>query len=410
MNLSLYIAKRYLFSKKSHQVINIRSGVAVAGVALATMAMVCTLSVFNGFLGIVEKQFTAFDPQLKITAVQGKYFNASDERIEKVASLPQIGIVTHCIEDKAMVQYEGRQAMITLKGVEENFEQLTDIEKALIGNGTFLLKDSTASYSVSGAGLVSTLNCGIYHTQPLEIYAPRRGRKVNITNPASNFNKGFLHSSGVIFAVQQPKYDSNYLLTSIDFTRKIFERKTEEVSSIEISLQVNSNEAAVKKEIENILGNDFLVQDRYQQQEDIFKIMKIEKFISYIFLSFILLIACFNIIGSLSMLVIEKKRDVYTLRSMGADNSLITNIFIAEGAMISTFGALAGIATGVILSLLQEHFGILSMGGGGSFVVDSYPVAIETYDILIVFATVLIVGLTAVWLPTKYLTKRLLKD
>ena len=410
MNLSLYIAKRYLFSKKSHQVINIISGVAVAGVALATMAMVCTLSVFNGFQGIVEKQFTAFDPQLKIKAVEGKYFDASDGSFAAVAALPQVSVVTRSIEDKAMAQYEGRQAMITLKGVEDNFEQLTGIRKALIGNGSFILSDSTTSYAICGGGLVSTLNCGIYHTRPLEIYAPRRGKKVSLTNPASNFTKGHLHSSGVIFAVHQPKYDSNYLLTSIDFARDIFGRREGEVSSIEISLHAGCDEAATIKEIEALIGNGFVIKDRYRQQEDIFKIMKIEKFISYIFLSFILLIACFNIIGSLSMLVIEKKRDVSTLRSMGAGNSLITNIFVAEGAMISIFGAMTGIAAGVILSLLQEHFGLLSMGGEGNFVVDSYPVAIQWSDVLATFATVIVVGLIAVGLPTRYLTKRLLKE
>ena len=410
MNLPLYIAKRYLFSKKSHQVINIISGVAVAGVALATMAMVCTLSVFNGFQGIVEKQFTAFDPQLKITATKGKCFDASEPGLAAVASLPQVNIVTRCIEDKAMVQYDGRQAMVTLKGVEDNFEQLTDIDKALIGNGSFILGDSTASYAICGGGLVSALNCGIYHTRPLEIYAPRRGRKVSLTNPASNFAKGHLHSSGVIFAVQQPKYDNNYLLTSIDFAREIFGRGENEASSIEISLHAGCDEAATIKEIEALLGEDFVVKDRYRQQEDIFKIMKIEKFISYIFLSFILLIACFNIIGSLSMLVIEKKRDVSTLRSMGADNRLITNIFVAEGAMISIFGAAIGIAAGVLLCLLQEHFGLLTMGGEGNFVVDSYPVAIQWSDVLATFATVIVVGLVAVGLPTRLLTRRVLSE
>lgn len=410
MNLSLYIAKRYLFSKKSHQVINIISGVAVAGVALATMAMVCTLSVFNGFQGIVEKQFTAFDPQLKITATKGKCFDASEAGLAAVASLPQVSILTRCIEDKAMVQYDGRQAMITLKGVEDNFEHLTDIDKAIIGNGSFILKDSTASYAVPGAGLVSALNSGIYHTKPLEVYAPRRGKRVSLSNPASNFAKGHLHSSGVIFAVQQPKYDNNYLLTSIDFAREIFGRGENEASSIEISLHAGCDEAAAIKEIEALLGEDFVVKDRYRQQEDIFKIMKIEKFISYIFLSFILLIACFNIIGSLSMLVIEKKRDVSTLRSMGADNSLITNIFVAEGAMISIFGAAIGIAAGVLLCLLQEHFGLLTMGGGGNFVVDSYPVAIHWSDVLATFATVIVVGLVAVGLPTRLLTRRVLSE
>lgn len=409
MNLSLYIARRYLFSKKSHQVINIISGVAVAGVALATMAMVCTLSVFNGFTDIVARQFTAFDSELKITASNGKTFNRNNENIRKIESLPGIQTATAIIEDKAMIQYGGRQVMATIKGVEENFVQLTEIEHALHGNGSFVLQDSTFSYAVLGAELISNLNCGIYFTTPLEIYAPKRGSRVNITNPAANFKKDYLHSSGLVFVTNQSKYDANYILTSIDFTRKIFAREEGEVSSVELRFKADTDKKQLEKEIKHILGNDYTVENRYEQQKDIFKIMEIEKFISYIFLSFIMLVACFNIIGSLSMLIIDKKKDVETLRALGANDKLITRIFVTEGAMISFAGASLGVILGIIICLAQQHFGLLTFGDAASeFVVSSYPVRLITSDIITVLATVIIVGLFAVALPAKTLIKRIL--
>lgn len=409
MNLSLYIARRYLFSKKSHQVINIISGVAVAGVALATMAMVCTLSVFNGFTDIVARQFTAFDSELKITASNGKTFNRNNENIRKIESLPGIQTATAIIEDKAMIQYGGRQVMATIKGVEENFVQLTEIEHALHGNGSFVLQDSTFSYAVLGAELISNLNCGIYFTTPLEIYAPKRGSRVNITNPAANFKKDYLHSSGLVFVTNQSKYDANYILTSIDFTRKIFAREEGEVSSVELRFKADTDKKQLEKEIKYILGNDYTVENRYEQQKDIFKIMEIEKFISYIFLSFIMLVACFNIIGSLSMLIIDKKKDVETLRALGANDKLITRIFVTEGAMISFAGASLGVILGIIICLAQQHFGLLTFGDAASeFVVSSYPVRLITSDIITVLATVIIVGLFAVALPARTLIKRIL--
>lgn len=409
MNLSLYIARRYLFSKKSHQVINIISGVAVAGVALATMAMVCTLSVFNGFTDIVAGQFTAFDSELKITASNGKTFNRNNENIRKIESLPGIQTVTAIIEDKAMIQYGGRQVMATIKGVEENFVQLTEIEHALHGNGSFVLQDSTFSYAVLGAELISNLNCGIYFTTPLEIYAPKRGSRVNITNPAANFKKDYLHSSGLVFVTNQSKYDANYILTSIDFTRKIFAREEGEVSSVELRFKADTDKKQLEKEIKYILDNDYIVENRYEQQKDIFKIMEIEKFISYIFLSFIMLVACFNIIGSLSMLIIDKKKDVETLRALGANDKLITRIFVTEGAMISFAGASLGVILGIIICLAQQHFGLLTFGDAASeFVVSSYPVRLITSDIITVLATVIIVGLFAVALPARTLIKRIL--
>lgn len=409
MNLPLYIAKRYLLSKKSHQVINVISGVSIAGVALATLAMVCTLSVFNGFGKLVEIQSTAFNPDIRISATQGKVFTADTTMLERLREIPQVSVVTQCIEEKAMVQYGGRQVMVTLKGVEANYTQQTNIKDVLIGNGSTILADSIANYAIPGAGLVTTLNSGISFVRPYEIFTPRRGKKVSLTNPAANFNKDYLQASGYIFVVNQAEYDDNYILTSIDFTRKLFTRGASQVSSLELHLLPHSDLKATKNAITKILGEGYEVKDRREQQEDIFRIMEIEKFISYIFLTFILLVACFNIIGSLSMLILEKRKDVSTLRSLGANDRLIVNIFVSEGILISSIGAIIGILTGVAVCLAQEHWGLLALGSSGdNLIVDSYPVDVHFTDILLVFGTVVAVGLIAVAIPVKILTKKIL--
>ena len=411
MNVSLYIARRYLFSKKSHQAINIISGVAVAGVTLATIAMVCTLSVFNGFRMLVAEQFTAFDPEIKITIDKGKAFDTTGEAIMEIKKLPEIAVITESIEDKVMVQYGGRQVMATVKGVEDNFAELTNIADVLIGNGTFKLHDSTVDYATPGIELTGALNCGLYHATPLEIYAPNRGHKVSMANPASNFRKGYLYASGKTFIVNQPKYDSNYILTSIAFARDIFGRDSTEVNSLELKTKEGTDIGALKKRLKSILGTTYRVEDRYEQQSEIFKIMSIEKFISYLFLSFILLIACFNVIGSLSMLILDKKRDMNTLRGLGASDKLISNIFIIEGSMISIAGAFGGIVIGVALCLIQEHYGIITFGdASGGFIIDHYPVDIIASDVVTVFVTVIAVGLIAMGIPVKYLTGRLLGE
>ena len=410
MNLSLYIAKRYLFSRKSHRVINIISTVAIAGVALATAAMICTMSVFNGFQDVVARQFTAFDPDIKITAAKGKNILTDSEEIDKVKAKPEIECHSFCIEDKTMVEYNGRQAMVTIKGVDSSFTALTGFEKTLYGNGKLLFDDGENSYGVLGAGLLQKLGCGIYFTDPLKVYIPNRNGKANLTVPARNFKKGELHSSGLVFILNQPKYDAGYIVTSEDFARRLFRREANEATSMELKIKENCDIGDVQKDIEDILGEGYTVQDRYQQQNDIYRVMQIEKLISYIFLTFILLVACFNIIGSLAMLIIEKRDNMNTLRSLGAEESMIANIFVIEGCIISTIGAVAGIAIGIGLCWIQENFGLISMGTAESFVVESYPVKVILDDVLTVFATVVIVGLVAVWLPVKILTKKFVRQ
>jgi lipoprotein-releasing system permease protein len=409
VNFPFYIAKRYLFSKKSHNAINVISGVSVCGVALATLAMVCTLSVFNGFRDLVATMFTAFDPELKITSVNGKVFDSEDERIQSIRQWPEVEVFSCSLEDNAMVQYKGRQAMVVIKGVEDNFNQLTAIDCILYGRGELILHDEVVDYAIPGIELVSVLGTGIRFLNPLEVFAPKRGAKINVANPTTSFQTDYLHSSGLVFAVNQQKYDASYILTSLSFARNLFQYDTE-VSSVELKLLPDANFSQVKDKIEDLLGSGFKVQDRYEQQLDTYRIMEVEKLISYIFLTFILLIACFNVIGSLSMLIIDKRKDVETLRNLGADNKLVYRIFLFEGCLISFIGALVGVVLGLVLCLIQQEFGILSLGNGdmaGAFVVDAYPVSVQLGDVCLVLITVLLVSFLSVQYPVRYLFKKL---
>lgn len=408
MNFPFYIAKRYLLSKKKHNAINIISGISVCGVAFATLALVCTLSVFNGFQDMVASFFTAFDPELKITVREGKVFDGQDERIRAVSVLPEIDVFSESLEENAMVQYKDRQAMVVLKGVEDNFNRLTAIDSLLYGAGEFLLHDSIADYGIMGVELVATLGTGLQFVDPLQVYLPKRNVKVNMANPGASFNHDYLYSPGIVFSVNQQQYDAKYILTSLYFLRHLLDYTTE-VSAIELKLKPNVNLSSVQANIEKILGSDFVVQNRYQQQEDVFRIMEIEKLVSYLLMTFILMIACFNVIGSLSMLILDKKDDVVTLRSLGASDKMISRIFLFEGRLISLFGALSGIILGLILCFIQDKFGIIALGGGnGTFVVDAYPVSVHAWDIVLVLVTVLAVGFLSVWYPVRYLSKRLL--
>ena len=406
MNVEFYIAKRYLFSKKKHNAINIISAISVCGVALATLAMVCTLSVFNGFHEMVEGLFTAFDPQLKITTSQGKVFNPDDPRIQQVISMSEVELSMQTIEENAMAQYKDEQLMVVIKGVEDNFEQLTNFNDILYGSRRFLLHEEGVEYGILGMGVASTLGTGLQFVDALPIIAPKHNVKVNIANPSAAFAKDYLHSPGSVFLVNQEKYDTRYILTSLTFARKLF-GYSNEVSAMEVRLKAKANESRVQSKMNEILGSDYKVQNRYEQQADVFSIMEIEKLISYLFLTFILIIATFNVIGSLSMLIVDKREDAQTLRNLGASNRLIERIFMLEGWLIAAFGAIAGIVAGVVLCLIQHHFGIISLGN--NFIVEAYPVSVHITDILLIFITVLVVGFLSVIYPVKYMSKRLMQ-
>lgn len=408
MNFPFFIARRYLFSKKSTHAINIISGISVIGVAVATMALVVTLSVFNGFHDLVATFFTSFDPQLKVSPVEGKSVAADDPILTQIRQLPQVEVATECVEDQALAVYNGRQAMVTVKGVDDNFNQLTHINKILIGDGDFCLHAADIDYGILGIRLAELLSTGFSFDYPLQIYAPRREGQFDLTDPSDAFEMENLYSPGVLFNVKQAKYDKNYIITSIAFARRIFDQQGM-LSSLELRLKPGSNFEAVKSEIKKYCGDRFVVRDRFEQQDDTFKIMKIEKLIAYIFLTFILMVACFNIIGSLSMLIIDKKEDVVTLRNLGASDKQIVRVFLFEGRLISAIGAILGIVIGLLLCWAQQRFGLVGLGSSsGSFVINAYPVSVHPEDIILIFITVLVVGFLSVWYPVRYFAKRLL--
>lgn len=408
MNFPLFIARRYLFSKKSTHAINIISGISVVGVAVATMALVVTLSVFNGFHDLVASLLTAFDPQLKVVPVEGKTAPADDPVLAEIRRLPQVDVATECVEDQALAFYNGRQAMVKVKGVDDNFNELTHITDILYGDGSFSLHAANLQYGVAGIRLADNLGMSAAWPGFMKIYAPKREGQLDMMNPTEGFVEDSLISPGVVFSVRQARYDRDYVITSVAFARNLFGQQGM-ISQLELRLKPGSDLDAVKAEMQRIVGKKYCVLDRMEQQADTFRIMKIEKFIAYIFLTFILVVACFNIIGSLSMLIIDKKKDVVTLRNMGADGKQITRIFLFEGRMISAIGAVTGILLGLLLCWIQQTYGIVALGqSSGSFVVDAYPVSVHPEDIVIVFFTVLAVGFAAVWYPVRYFARRLL--
>lgn len=407
MRLSFYIARRYLFAPKKHRAVNVISALSACGVALATVALVCTLSVFNGFQEMVAGFFTAFDPELKITARRGTTFSPADSALQAVRRLPQVAVWSETLEEKALVRYRDRQQTATLKGVDEAWRGLAQVDSLLFGGGEFVLQDSVADYTVPGVELLSNLGCGIAFVDPLEVYAPRPGARINVANPYAALRRGRLHASGLIFIVNQQEYDAHYLLTSLDFARRLFGRPGQ-VSAIELRLTPDAGTGRTKELIRRMLGPDFRVEDRYEQQADVFRIMESEKLIAYLFLTLILGMACFNVVGSLSMLMLEKRDDVQTLHNLGADTRLVNRIFRYEGGLIVACGAVAGIGLGWLLCLAQQHYGLIRLGGTGEFVTDAFPVSVQGGDLVAVLATVLVVGGGTVWLAVRYLGRRLL--
>lgn len=409
MNFPFYIARRYLFSKKSTHVINIISGISVIGVAVATMALVVTLSVFNGFHDLVASLLTSFDPQIEVVPAKGKTAPADDPILTKIRNLPQVDVATESVEDQALAIYKGRQAMVKVKGVEDNFSELSHINDILYGDGEFSLHAANLQFGVVGIRLAEDMGMTADWDGQLKIYAPKREGQLDMMNPTEGFVEDSLISPGVVFSVKQARYDRDYVLTSIAFARNLFGQQGM-LSQLEIRLKPGSNLDVVKAEMQEIAGDKYRVLDRMEQQADTFKIMKIEKFIAYIFLTFILAVACFNIIGSLSMLIIDKKNDVITLRNMGASDKQIVRIFLFEGRMISAIGAVLGILIGLLLCWLQQVYGLVSLGSSsGSFIVDAYPVSVHPEDIVVVFITVLAVGFISVWYPVRYFAKRLIQ-
>ena len=409
MNFPFFVARRYLFSKKKTHAINVISLISVIGVAVATMALVIVLSVFNGFHDLVASFFTNFDPQLKVVPVEGKTVPADDPILTKISHFPEVDVATGTVEDMALAIYNGKQAMVTIKGVDDNFPQLTHITEILYGDGQFQLHTANLQYGTPGIRLAQTLGLGANWKGYLKIYAPQREGQLDMTDPQSGFVVDSLISPGVVFSVNQGKYDKSYIVTSLGFAQNLFNQQGM-LSALELRLKPGSNFESVKARMQQVAGKKYKVLDRFEQQSDTFKIMKVEKLMAYIFLTFILIVACFNIIGSLSMLIIDKKDDVVTLRNLGASDKQIRRIFLFEGRLISFFGAIFGILLGLLLCWLQQQYGFVKMGSSdGTFVVNAYPVSVHYSDVLLIFLTVIATGWLAVWYPVRTLSKRLVQ-
>lgn len=409
MNFPFFIARRYLFSRKKTHAINVISLISVIGVAVATAALVIVMSVFNGFQDLVAGFFTNFDPQLKVVPVMGKTVPADDPVLTKIRQLPEVEVATETLQDMGLAVYNGRQAMVNIKGVDDNFAELTRITEILYGDGQFELHTANLDYGTPGIRLAQTLGTGAKWNGYLKVYAPRREGQLDLSNPQDGFVVDSLISDGVVFCVNQSKYDKDYILTSIGFARRLFGQQGC-LSALELRLKPGSDFDAVKDKMQDIAGAKYKVEDRYEQQSDTFKIMQIEKLMAYLFLTFILVVACFNIIGSLSMLIIDKKNDVVTLRNLGATDKDITHVFLFEGRMITFIGAAVGILIGLLLCLLQQQFGLVRMGGDdGNYIVNAYPVSVHYVDVLLVFVTVIVTGWLAVYYPVRTLSRRLLR-
>lgn len=405
MNLSYYIAKRYLFSKKSHNAINVISAVSVCGIAVATMALVCALSVFNGFSSIADKSFSAFDPELQIMAKEGKVFDPSGTAFDKVRSLPSVEFISESLEENALLKFEDRQEPVLLKGVSPDFVKLADMNSLII-DGEFALREGDVDFCVIGAGLASQMGVRAHFISPLEIYIPKRNERVNTFNPASAFTSADAYAAGV-FALNQAKYDNSLLIVSIDLMRELL-RYDREVSSLDIKIKDGYSVDRAQKEIKLLIGNEYAVKNRFEQQADIFKVVNVEKWFTFFILIVILMVAAFNVVSSLSMLIIDKQQDIVSLKNMGANNKLITSIFFIEGYFISFFGSLFGLIVGLGLCLIQQNFGIWKLNAvSGTFVIDAYPVVVQPLDILTIFIAVNIIGFLTVLYPVNNLKHKL---
>lgn len=403
MNLPFYIAKRYLFSKKSHNAINIISIISACGVAVGTMALVCVLSVFNGFQGLIEGLFGKFDPQLQLTIIEGKSFDPTSSPIIKIYSMPEVAEISEVVQDNALIIFSEKQSPAIVKGVSDNYLDVNDIDDVML-DGDFNLYDGVFEYGVAGIGLAQTLGSGVRFIEPLQLFAPKRGVRVNLARPDNAFTSEYVFLSG-IFMVQQAKYDTNLLLVSLPLARKLFGYE-KEVTALEIKLAKGVNEKQIQKNIQQHIGDKFVVKNRYEQQADFFRMMEVEKWITYLILSFIVMIAIFNVVGSLSMLIIEKKQDIEILKHLGASKSFLFKVFLFEGWLISLLGVIVGILFGLLLCWIQITFGVLSLHGtDGAFIVEAYPVLVDWSDIVIIFFTVSLLGLLAAIYPAKVLTK-----
>ena len=394
---AFHIAWRYLFAKKQFNAIHIITTISSIAVGVVTAAMICVMSVMNGFGTMVEKMFSQFDPDIRITAQNGKSFHLSPETKDQLLALPEVNLLSESIEETALIYFEDKQTPVQLMGVDSVFDSLTDIDN-IITDGHFEVYDGAFDRAVLGQLLAWKIGIGARFIHGIQVYAPKRNSKVNMLRPDANFNTETCFIAG-IFAVNQQKYDENTMIVDIDFTRRLLEYDSTEMTALMVSTQGNIKQA--KRAIAQVMGEGYNIHDRYEQQKDFFRILRVEKLLTSLLLAFILLIATFNGIGALSMLIIDKKNDIRILSHLGANEQLIKRIFLFEGWLVNAIGAIGGVVVGLTICLLQEHFGLLKLGNGVEYVISAYPVAVQGLDILLVIGIVWILSLISVWIPVR---------
>ena len=394
---AFHIAWRYLFAKKQFNAIHIITTISSIAVGVVTAAMICVMSVMNGFGTMVEQMFSQFDPDIRITAQNGKSFHLSQETKDQLLALPEVNLLSESIEETALIYFEDKQTPVQLMGVDSVFDSLTDIDN-IITDGHFEVYDGAFDRAVLGQLLAWKIGIGARFIHGIQVYAPKRNSKVNMLRPDANFNTETCFIAG-IFAVNQQKYDENTMIVDIDFTRRLLEYDSTEMTALMVSTQGNIKQA--KRAIAQVMGEGYNIHDRYEQQKDFFRILRVEKLLTSLLLAFILLIATFNGIGALSMLIIDKKNDIRILSHLGANEQLIKRIFLFEGWLVNAIGAIGGVVVGLTICLLQEHFGLLKLGNGVEYVISAYPVAVQGWDILLVIGIVWILSLISVWIPVR---------
>jgi len=399
MNLPLKFARRYLFAKKSTNAINIISGIAVGGIAVGTAAIILILSVFNGFEDLIKSLYGSFNPDIKVTVIEGKVFSPDSTQLKSIKQLGGVLEISQSLSEVSFFEYGESQDFGVLKGVDVAFDSVSKVDNNII-RGNYHISDDEMDYAVIGAGMEYKLSIVVGdQSQSLGIYMPNRKKKsIGFTSPTDLFKRRFLPVTGV-FAIQQ-EFDDNYVITSLNFIQNILSYTNGEIDALEIKVSEDANVRNIVQAIEKIVGDEFEVKDRYQQEEAFFKLMNMEKWMAYAVISFALLLLAFNIVGALWMLVLDKKKDIAILKSMGATDNLVRNIFLTEGLALSFFGAVIGFGLGIIIYILQKTIGIVKLGGGANLLIDTYPISIQIFDFVLVFFTVMFIGFLAAWLPS----------
>jgi lipoprotein-releasing system permease protein len=399
LKLSFYIARRYILGKKSHNAINIVSFISILGVVVGTIAFIIILSVFNGFDQLVQSMYSSFQPDIEITPSTGKVFNLSEDTLQLIKNTNGVEAVAEILEDNGLLVYNEKQTVSTIRGVSSNYQKVTQID-SLTHDGEFNLYYDKMPRALMGRGLSYHLRLNPDLYEPLKIYVPHRSAHISM-DPNKSLNRKYILVSGIFSS--QPDIDGKYTIVPIKFARELFEYSTE-FSSLQIKLTNKLSSDAVQKNLQNLLGQKFVVKNKFQQNELLYKTMRTEKWAIFAILALVLVILLFSLVGSLSMLIIEKKADIKILHSLGANQKLIRSIFYREGLIITLVGTLLGLAIGSSIVLLQQKYGFIRLQGG--FIIDSYPVDMQINDIVVVTCTILIIGTLASWYPVRYLLKK----